>query len=112
RTMLVDLPFTFGEQFYLKGVFSVDASFFLNAPSGVPLGGTSIADFAHTITLGPASVLDASGKVVAGATIVSDIDHLAGVGTAPVPEPPEFALLAAGFAFGLSVMRRRSRIRR
>ena len=109
RTVIVDLAFTFGEPFYLKGVFGVDASFFLNAPSGGFLGGTSIADFAHTVTFGPARVLDASGNVVAGATIASDIDYLAGTRVAAVPEPQTFALFAAGLGCGLGVLRRRSR---
>ena len=111
RTVLVDLPFTFGEQFYLKGVFAVDASFFLNAPAGGFLGGTSIADFAHTVTVGPARVLDAKGDVVAGATILSDIDYFAGTAAA-VPEPQTFALLTAGMGLGVVVVRRRSRARR
>jgi hypothetical protein len=110
QTVLVDLPFTFGEEFALKGVFGVDASFFLNAPSAAFLGGTSIADFAHTVTFGPARVLDANGDVVVGATIVSDIDYFAGTAAA-VPEPHTFALLTAGLGFGLAVVRRRTRSR-
>jgi len=108
KTVLVDLPFTFGEQFYLKGVLAVDASFFLGAPAGGILGGTSIADFAHTVTLGPATILDANGHVVAGATILSDINYLGGTAAA-VPEPQTFALLAAGLGFGLVVARRQRR---
>ena len=108
KTVMVRLPFTFGEEFTLKGVFSVGASFFLDSPTEGFLSGLTIADFAHTVTLGPARVLDANGDLVVGATIASDIDYFAGTTTAAVPEPSSLALLTAGIGFGLAVVRRRS----
>jgi len=104
ETRIVKLPFTFNEELFLNASFGVDASFFLNAPFDAGfLGGFSIADFSHTITFGPATVVDAAGNVIPGVTIASDIDYLAGTrGPAPigVPEPSTLALLASALIVG------------
>jgi hypothetical protein len=102
ETRLVQLPFTFGAEFELGGSFGVDASFFLNAPPGPGgfIGGHTTASFDHTVTFGPATVLDAAGNVITDVTIISDIDYRAGTRVATaVPEPPTaslaFVVLAA-----------------
>ena len=105
QTRLVKLPFMFNEELFLNASFGVDASFFLNAPPGTGgfLGGFSIADFSHTVTFGPATVLDASGNVIPGVTIASDIDYLAGTrATTPigVPAPSTAMLFASALIVG------------
>jgi hypothetical protein len=106
QTVLVQLPFTFGEQFDLSGTFGVDASFFLNAATGGILAGSTTADFSHTLTLGPATVTDASGNPILGVTIASDIDYLAGT---IVPEPSAAALLTATLMGAVGIRRKVSR---
>jgi len=113
-TRLVRLPFTFNEEFILDASFGVDASFFLNAPPGTGgfIGGFSFADFSHTVTFGPATVVNASGTAIPGVTIASDIDYLAGTrATAPIgaPEPSTLMLLASALIIGGTVRRMAAR---
>jgi hypothetical protein len=110
QTQLVALPFVFGETFFIDASFTVDA-FIL--PNGPPDAGflsviSATADFSHTVTFGPATVVDASGNVIPGVTIVSDIDYLAGTrasvpiapGPIGVPEPSTLVLLASTLIAG------------
>jgi hypothetical protein len=114
ETRIVKLPFMFNEQFLIDASFGVDASILPNGPPGAGfLGGSTTADFSHTVTFGPATVVDASGHVIPGVTISSDIDYLAGSAPAPtpaVPEPSTAVLLFSGlFGLGLSAWRQRRR---
>jgi hypothetical protein len=115
QTRLVTFPFVFGETFFIDASFSVSA---LILPGGPPdagfVSGSTTADFSHTITFGPATVVDASGNVIPGVTIASDIDYLAGTrattpigmpGPIGVPQPPTVMLVASTLIVGLAARR-------
>jgi len=122
ETRLVKLPFVFNEEFLINAGFSVDASIFPNGPPEAGfLGGSTIADFSHTVTFGPATVVNASGDVIPGVTIASDIDYLAGTraaapigvpGPIGVPQPSTVVLLASTLIVGGVVRRMVHRGRR
>jgi len=110
RIVLLRFPFVFGEEFFFQGGLSVTASFFLNSDSPGRISGSTTADFSHTMTFGPATVVDASGRVIDGVTILSDIDYLGAAAASPIPEPPPWLLLAAAVSFA-PLLRHRMRSR-
>lgn len=100
---LGQLQFTFGTPFDVFAYLLVRAG----AGGSAGFSPSAMADFAHTATLGPAAILDGSGRRVAGVTVASvDSDYRYAVA---VPEPTSWALMIVGFgAVGAAIRRKQA----
>lgn len=103
-SLLLTIPFTFGQEFLLDRQVWFSAGVVGNeggCGNGCDLQGTVDGHFLDTGTWGAATVLDAAGHVVSGATILSasGIDYLSPNGGPPgatVPQPTTLAMLLVG----------------
>lgn len=112
QTFTVKVPFILGEDTFLSAVFGVDADLgvpFDTTPGAAAPASRVVADFSHTLTAGPATVVDGAGNVIQNAVVLSDFNYLAGPAAPPpslpppsppppagVPEPGTDLLLMAG----------------
>jgi PEP-CTERM motif len=93
QTVMVQLPFTFGQPFNFTASFAIDAFLQMAFDQNVVSGGSTEANFGHTVTFGAATVVDAEGNPIPGSVVLSDFDYLAGPAAGSVPEPSSLVLL-------------------
>jgi hypothetical protein len=106
-SLLLTVPFTFGQEFLLDREVWFNAGALVGGQcDGCHFQGTVDGHFGDTGVWGAATVKDAAGNVVSGATIISasGIDYFnpAEPGPAPVPEPSTLVLISiAGIVVGV-----------
>ncbi len=105
-----EIPFRFGEVFYIDEVYLAYVAGTCEAP---PCVGSVEVDFLHTGILGPAIVEDGTGDPLANPLIISDtgfdFTNPQGGSTSEVPEPRETGMLVSLLALGAFAWRKKAR---